>query len=178
MHAGLMLRVVFRLEEGFRRAGVEEVGSDSGREAHAVDVRLFTLAEANALLPELKIQLARLQALVRELEHRLEALHLKKKEYRKRKHAGSGGRPESGTEDPFFLDESRIEFLRMEAELIIGNFRRNGVLLKSVFPGLLDFPSVVDGKQVLICWKEGEERATCYHGWHDGYQGRRPHPDA
>ena len=143
-----------------------------------MDVRLFTLAEANALLPELKIQLSRLQALVRELEHRLEALHHKKKEYRKRIRTEGGGRPEQGGEDPFFLDESRIEFLRMEAELIMGNFRRHGVLLKSVFPGLLDFPSIVDGKQVLICWKEGEERATCYHGWHDGYQGRRPHPDA
>lgn len=142
-----------------------------------MDVRLFTLAEANAMLPELKIQLARLQAVVRELEHRLEALHLKKKEYRKRMKENSG-RPEYGQEDPFFLDESRIEFLRMEAEMLIGNFKRSGVLLKSVFPGLLDFPSVVDGKQVLICWKEGEERATCYHGWHDGYQGRRPHPDA
>lgn len=143
-----------------------------------MDVRLFTLAEANALLPELKIQLARLQALIRELEHRLEALHLKKKEYRKRMNAGGVGRPEHASKDPFFLDESRIEFLRMEAEMIIGNFKRSGVLLKSVFPGLLDFPSIVDGKQVLICWKEGEERATCYHGWHDGYQGRRPHPDA
>lgn len=139
---------------------------------------MFTLAEVNALLPELKIQLARLQALVRELEHRLEALHLKKKEYRKRMKAAGASQPEHGKEDPFFLDESRIEFLRMEAELLIGNFKRSGVLLKSVFPGLLDFPSVVDGKQVLICWKEGEERATCYHGWHDGYQGRRPHPDA
>jgi hypothetical protein len=157
---------------------VEDSGQRFGKGALAVDVRLFTLAEANALLPELKIQLARLQAVVRELEHRLEALHLKKKEYRKRMKAEGGGRQERGAEDPFFLDESRIEFLRMEAELIIGNFKRNGVLLKSVFPGLLDFPSVVDGKQVLICWKEGEERATCYHGWHDGYQGRRPHPDA
>jgi hypothetical protein len=157
---------------------VEDSGQRFGKGALAVDVRLFTLAEANALLPELKIQLARLQAVVRELEHRLEALHLKKKEYKKRMKAEGGGRQERGAEDPFFLDESRIEFLRMEAELIIGNFKRNGVLLKSVFPGLLDFPSVVDGKQVLICWKEGEERATCYHGWHDGYQGRRPHPDA
>lgn len=143
-----------------------------------MDVRLFTLAEANAMLPELKVQLARLQALVREIEHRLDALYLKKKEYRKRMRAKNGGRPEHEGEDPFFLDESRIEFLRMEAEMIMGNFKRNGVLLKSVFPGLLDFPSIVDGKQVLICWKEGEERATSYHGWHDGYQGRRPHPEA
>jgi Uncharacterized conserved protein len=164
--------------QDFVGAEWKTVSSDSGREAHAVDIRLFTLAEANAMLPELKIQLARLQALVRELEHRLEALHLKKKEYKKRRNASIGGRPEHGVEDPFFLDESRIEFLRMEAEMIIGNFKRSGVLLKSVFPGLLDFPSVVDGKQVLICWKEGEERATCYHGWHDGFQGRRPHPDA
>ena len=143
-----------------------------------MDVRLFTLAEANAMLPELKIQLARLQALVRELEQRLAELHVKKKEYRRRMQAGQTGRTEHESGDPFFLDESRIEFLRMEAEMVIGNFRRSGVLLKSVFPGLLDFPSIVDGKQVLICWKEGEERATCYHGWHDGYQGRRPHPEA
>ncbi|OUM94700.1 MAG: cell division protein DivIVA [Thermobacillus sp. ZCTH02-B1] len=144
----------------------------------AVDVRLFTLAEANAMLPELKVQLARLQALIREIEQRMEELHRMKKEYRRRMRTPNGGRTERDRGDPFFLEESRIEFLRMEAEMVINNFRRSGVLLKSVFPGLLDFPSVLDGKQVLICWKEGEERATCYHGWHDGFQGRRPHPDA
>lgn len=140
---------------------------------------MFTLAEANAMLPELKAQLARLQELIRGIERRLEDLVLKKALYKQRLKAEGGLAAEDvDGADPFFRDEAEIEMLRMEAELVLNNFKRSGVLLKSVFPGLLDFPSVVDGKHVLICWKEGEERASHYHGWLDGYQGRRPHPEA
>lgn len=59
--------------------------------------------------------------------------------------------------DPFFEEESQLEFMRMEVDLFIENFTRQGVLLKMINPGLLDFPAVVDGKDVLICWKQGED---------------------
>src|SRR5690606_31777530 len=105
-----------------------------------------------------------------EIERRYEALERKK--------AMLDRHSTRESEDPFFREESELEFLRMEAELLLGNFERSGVLLKSIDPGLLDFPSVVNGEHVLICWREGEERAAHYHGWLDGYIGRKPHPDA
>lgn len=133
--------------------------------------RLFTLAEVNAMLPSLQEQLAKLQRAGAEIERRYARLHRSKAMLERHSPGGIAG-------DPFFEEESALEFLRIEAELIVSNFERSGVLLKSVNPGLLDFPSVVDGEQVLICWREGEARAAYYHGWQDGYAGRKRHPEA
>lgn len=131
----------------------------------------FTPGEANAMLPELKEELKRLQELTAEYQRQFAELQKQKAAY---KHP-PGGRQANA--DPFFAEEGRIDFMRMEIDLLIGNFARKGVLLKMISPGLLDFPAVIDGKDVLICWKEGEETITHYHGWNDGFVGRKPLPD-
>ncbi|MCZ8520853.1 MULTISPECIES: DUF2203 domain-containing protein [Paenibacillus] len=134
--------------------------------------RTFTLEEANAMLPELREELSKLQALVKQFEEIYQELKSRKAQH----HATPAGLQEGG--DPFFELEGQLEFLRLEADLFMDNFTRKGVLLKMIKPGLIDFPAVVDGEDVLICWKEGEERITHYHGWHDGFAGRKPHPGA
>lgn len=134
--------------------------------------KTFTLSEANALLPELQEDLLRLQALTRQFESQYVELQKKKA---KHKLSSIGAMNEK---DPFFEAESQLEFMRIEVELLVENFARKGVQLKMINPGLIDFPAVLDGKDVLICWKEGEERITHYHGWHDGFIGRKPHPEA
>ena len=40
--------------------------------------------------------------------------------------------------------------------------------------GLLDFPCVVDGTTILLCWKMGEDKITHWHGVDEGYVGRKP----
>ncbi|MFC5700281.1 DUF2203 domain-containing protein [Cohnella faecalis] len=127
--------------------------------------RTFTLDEANALLPRLKEDLGNVQALMAELRTRYVKLQ-KRKALHKQMSIGT-------EEDPFFEEEGKLDFMRAEAELLLENFKRNGVLLKSIEPGLIDFPAVLDGKDVLICWMEGEESITHYHGWHDGFAGRK-----
>lgn len=134
--------------------------------------KTFTLSGANALLPVLKEDLLKLQTLTSELKHHYTELQNKKAMYKRSSLGVQDGM------DPFFEEEGRIEFMRMEVDLLIDNFSRKGVLLKMITPGLIDFPAVVDGQEVLICWKEGEERITHYHGWNDGFIGRKPHPDA
>jgi hypothetical protein len=134
--------------------------------------KTFTLSEANALLPQLQADLLRLQQLTGRLEK--EYLELRKE---KLKYEQSSEYAESG-KDPFFELESRLDFMQMEVNLQIENFARKGVLLKMINPGLIDFPAVLDGEDVLICWKQGEERVTHYHGWHEGFIGRRSHPEA
>jgi hypothetical protein len=39
--------------------------------------------------------------------------------------------------------------------------------------GLVDFPSIIDGKEVLLCWRSDEESIEFYHGINDGYAGRK-----
>ncbi|BBH24486.1 hypothetical protein Back11_58310 [Paenibacillus baekrokdamisoli] len=134
--------------------------------------KLFTVHEANELLPQLKEDLQALRTLADEMEDQY--IELQKL---KVKHEQSTV-PKNAVKDPFFEAEGRLEFMRVEADLLIENFTRKGVLLKMINPGLIDFPTIIDGKDVLICWKEGEERITHYHGWHDGFNGRRPLPDA
>ncbi|WP_027084676.1 DUF2203 domain-containing protein [Cohnella panacarvi] len=130
-----------------------------------MNARRFTPDEANALLPELREQLAKLRELVQFIQTQEQELH------------GMKSHPVAIASDPFFLLEGRIDFMRMEAQLVIDNFARAGVLLKRIEPGLLDFPAVIDGEDVLICWKEGEERVAHYHGWNDGFAGRRRLPE-
>jgi hypothetical protein len=49
-----------------------------------------------------------------------------------------------------------------------------GVQVKDLDMGLLDFPCVVDGRTVLLCWKLGESGITHWHGVEEGFAGRKP----
>ena len=49
-----------------------------------------------------------------------------------------------------------------------------GVQVKDLDIGLLDFPCMVDGDVVLLCWKMGEKGITHYHGTSEGFAGRKP----
>jgi hypothetical protein len=49
-----------------------------------------------------------------------------------------------------------------------------GVQIKDLDIGLLDFPCLVDGETVLLCWKLGEKRITHWHGTDEGFVGRKP----
>lgn len=42
--------------------------------------------------------------------------------------------------------------------------------------GLVDFPAVIDGETVFLCWRSDENELAWYHRIEDGYQGRRPLP--
>lgn len=135
-----------------------------------MDMKLFTIDEANVLLPELKQELYKLQVLIDDIDDRYLELQTIKA-----KHKLSPGTRGTMT-DPYFEQESQLDFMRMEAELQISNFTRKGVLIKSISPGLLDFPAILEGKEVLLCWKQGEEQISHYHGWNEGFMGRRPYP--
>jgi hypothetical protein len=49
-----------------------------------------------------------------------------------------------------------------------------GVVLKDLDLGLLDFPSVREGEDVLLCWHVGEDAVTSWHGLEEGFVGRKP----
>lgn len=43
--------------------------------------------------------------------------------------------------------------------------------------GLVDFPSVIEGKEVYLCWRSDEDEVKFYHGIEEGYSGRKPIPE-
>ena len=50
------------------------------------------------------------------------------------------------------------------------------VQVKDLDRGLVDFPCVHRGREVLLCWELGEEEVAFWHGADEGYAGRRPLP--
>jgi len=49
-----------------------------------------------------------------------------------------------------------------------------GVQVKDLNIGLLDFPCAVEGQLILLCWKLGEKAITHWHGFQEGFAGRKP----
>jgi hypothetical protein len=56
----------------------------------------------------------------------------------------------------------------------VSEINATGVQVKDLDIGLLDFPCVVNGHTVLLCWKLGEKAITHWHGLEEGFAGRKP----
>ena len=52
-----------------------------------------------------------------------------------------------------------------------------GLQIKGFAPLLLDFPMRHDGREILLCWLEGERELGWYHDAELGFAGRRPLTD-
>lgn len=128
--------------------------------------RFFTVEEANKLLPDIRQEIEALQHIRNEFHQK----YLELTTYKKR-------HPQQiaiNTQDEYiFKMEASLEFLEMQAQMHVTNIHSHGVQLKEIDPGLVDFPALINGEEVLLCWREGEEKITHYHGLHDGFAGRR-----
>lgn len=49
-----------------------------------------------------------------------------------------------------------------------------GVLVKDLDRGLVDFPALREGEEVLLCWQVGEDEVAYWHGLDEGFAGRKP----
>jgi hypothetical protein len=49
-----------------------------------------------------------------------------------------------------------------------------GCLVKDLDIGLIDFPTLLQGEEVYLCWKLGEAGIGFWHGVHEGFRGRKP----
>lgn len=56
----------------------------------------------------------------------------------------------------------------------IEGLEKQGVMIKSVDDGLLDFPSLRFDEEVWLCWKYGESEIKFWHGSDEGFMGRKP----
>lgn len=51
------------------------------------------------------------------------------------------------------------------------------VELKDISTGLVDFPTMIEGREAYLCWRLGEPEVSYWHFPEDGFQGRRPLPE-
>jgi hypothetical protein len=61
-------------------------------------------------------------------------------------------------------------------EALVG-LRELEVVLRDLERGLVDFPALRDGREVYLCWEEGEEQIAFWHEPDAGFAGRRPIDD-
>jgi len=55
----------------------------------------------------------------------------------------------------------------------ISKIQETGCLVKDIDAGLIDFPSLIEGQEAFLCWKQGERRIEFWHGLEDGFAGRK-----
>lgn len=78
-----------------------------------------------------------------------------------------------GDESPPLADIKAMEARLAELMDAVG---ARGVEVKGWAPLLLDFPSTLAGREVLLCWLEGETELGWYHDLAHGFAGRRRLP--
>jgi hypothetical protein len=130
--------------------------------------RVFTLEEANALLP-------RVNALVAQQLDRRQAIEERLLALAERTGVPPEGVVEKPDDPPDVRDIKRDIIARLHDYQSSWNDLENmGIVLKDARIGLLDFYSRIDGKLVFLCWKYGEESITHYHDVDQGFAGRKP----
>jgi hypothetical protein len=140
--------------------------------------RFYDLDAANAAVPELE-RILRVLA-----DQRAELVRLRDEVLA----AGAGGVDAAPTKvgdrsaraaDAPMVDDLRLTRLRMQGlidQMAAGVARIDalGLTLRDIEQGLVDFPALVSGRQVWLCWQRGEAAIGWWHGLDSGFSGRRP----
>ena len=127
--------------------------------------RFFTVEEANLELARLRQWLPRLQARRRRLDvvqHKLAELTVK---------AASNG---NLLEEEVHATQREAKRLTQEVDKLIARIHDLGCELKDIEQGLVDFPSLREGREVYLCWQLGEEQVAFWHELDVGFAGRQP----
>lgn len=124
-------------------------------------MKLFTVEEANALLPSVR-------GIVRQVQRAYERVSASQEAARvaaERAKLGGGG----------ILGGSLYVTALSELAEHAGRLEALGVQLKDYGRGLIDFPSLREGRVVLLCWQMGEgDRLEWWHEVEAGFAGRQP----
>jgi hypothetical protein len=127
--------------------------------------KLFTIEEANLTLPLVKAITSDLVHLANEVVERRQRLAM----------LTHGRELERGNPyaDELAAIETEIEKDAIRLRGYVDELIELGVEPKSAMDGLVDFPSLMDGRVVFLCWKLGEPELTHWHEVDAGFAGRQ-----
>lgn len=132
-----------------------------------IEDRVFTIKEAEGLIPELSDLIIKLQEKrsgIAKKEVEIDALELI---------------TDPDSEESFSHLNREMEGLNQVISVfneIVEKVHRYGCFLKDVDAGLIDFYSVIGGNVVYLCWKLGEKKIAYWHELGKGYTSRQPIP--
>lgn len=121
--------------------------------------KYFTVEEANDSIPELT---GKIRTLL-ELKDVLESMRIELEPFFK-------AIPSNGGDKTAFLNLQVGE----EFKKIVDNIEKRGCFLKGLDPPLIDFPHILNGREVYLCWKYDEKEITYWHEVESGFDGRQP----
>jgi hypothetical protein len=118
----------------------------------------YTREEARALLPKLRRWLDQLLDLGVELEKSERRLAVLMAE-----HQDTGGRLVN-------------DWVRVLTNLrgVLKEFQTREIVIKDLDRGLIDFPALIGGKEVFLCWEKDEDDIEFWHDLDSGFAGREP----
>jgi hypothetical protein len=120
--------------------------------------RHYTLDQANAALPWVQERMERLRSARDDFadEDVREAL-------------GEATPGNGGGEPGRVVSEAFLELQAAAAELDALD-----IVVRDLERGLVDFPAIRDGREVYLCWEEGESEISFWHDVDAGFAGRQP----
>jgi hypothetical protein len=137
----------------------------------AVPPRLWTAEEANGriaslgeLLPQLAAWAVRLTEVHAELQRITQFWG---------READASDQPDHGLKDRL---EAERRNLSRRLDDATSSLHAEGIEVKDLLSGLVDFYALLDGELVFLCWQRGEPAVGFYHTLHGGFRGRRPLP--
>jgi hypothetical protein len=120
--------------------------------------RHYTVDQANAALEW-----------VGERLERLRAARLQLSDEEARAALGEAAPSNGGGEPGRVVSEAFLELQRT-----LGELQAMEVVLRDLERGLVDFPALLDGREVYLCWEAGESEIGFWHDIDAGYGGRQP----
>ena len=133
--------------------------------------RLWTVEEANGHLDELRELLPQLRAWV---------VRLRKVHDELQRLATFWGKELTAADHPDHDLKQRLdtEWTELTARLEeqVAKLQADGIEVKDLESGLIDFYGLQNGELVFLCWQRGEDEVGFYHTLEGGYRSRRPLP--
>lgn len=129
------------------------------------ETRLFTVAQANASLPLVRAITGDIVELTGSMIERRERLQYLK--------SGREDAPDDMYSDELDDMERLLEADAERLQDLVEELADLGVELKSLPDGLIDFPSIRDGRRIYLCWKYDEPQVEYWHELDAGFSGRQ-----
>jgi hypothetical protein len=125
--------------------------------------RLFTVDEANALLPAVRVLMERIQENIQRLKNQSKIV-IRDQQLD----------PEAADFMDRLQENSEIARLVSEVKDGVEQIQSYGCICKGAEQGLIDFPCLLGAEVVYLCWQQGEPAVSYWHPIEAGFAGRRP----
>ena len=121
--------------------------------------KLFTLDEANAFVPQLLDLVPKIQKLSVSLKNNFPDI----------KNARDKAKWNGGS-------DQGVDYLNavLKYNDLMRKIEEMGCEVKGIREGLIDFPSLREGREVYLCWRMPEKEILFWHDLNSGFTGRKP----